>query len=59
LRLTSGNAPAWQPFASVTDLTTGRERPARIELADGRWSVTVQRCAPRTLLRIYWPLEAS
>jgi len=46
-----------QPFASVTDLTTGRERPAKLERLDGAWSMTVAGCVPRTLLRIYWPLR--
>jgi 3',5'-cyclic AMP phosphodiesterase CpdA len=48
-----------RPFASVTDLTTGRERPARLEAKDGSWTMTVEHCVPRTLLRIYWPLARS
>ncbi|HEY0462937.1 MAG TPA: metallophosphoesterase [Polyangiaceae bacterium] len=59
LRLASHPDDDFQPFASATDLTTGRERPARIELRDGLWSVTLRDCAPRTLLRIYWPLAAA
>jgi len=59
LRLASNPSNDFQPFASATDLTTGRERPARIELRDGFWSVTLPDCAPRTLLRIYWPLAAT
>jgi len=58
LRLTSRPDDEFQPFASATDLTTGRERPVRIELRDEFWSVTLPDCAPRTLLRIYWPLAA-
>jgi 3',5'-cyclic AMP phosphodiesterase CpdA len=48
-----------QPFASVTDLTTGRERPAKLEVTDGVWSMSVARCVPRSLLRIYWPLNVD
>jgi 3',5'-cyclic AMP phosphodiesterase CpdA len=59
LRLSAPAGAEWQPFASATDLTTGRERPAQIELHDGRWAVTLRGCAPRTLLRIYWPLCPS
>ena len=59
LRLASPDGEQFQPFASATDLTTGRERPARIELRDGLWSVSLRDCAPRTLIRIYWPLAAS
>src|SRR5450432_159559 len=59
LRLLPQTKDDFQPFASVTDLTTGRESPARIALRDGHWSVTIADCAPRTLLRIYWPLATS
>jgi len=59
LRLASRPSDDFQPFASATDLTTGREGPARIELRDGFWTVTLRDCAPRTLLRIYWPLAAA
>ncbi|MEO6600979.1 MAG: metallophosphoesterase [Polyangiaceae bacterium] len=45
-----------EPFASATDLTTGRERPAQLEQKDGVWTVTVSHCIARTLLRVYWPL---
>jgi 3',5'-cyclic AMP phosphodiesterase CpdA len=48
-----------EPFASATDLTTGRERPAQLELKDGCWTVTVSHCVPRTLLRVYWPLATD
>jgi 3',5'-cyclic AMP phosphodiesterase CpdA len=59
LRLASRPGDDFQPFASATDLTTGREQPARIELRDGLWTVTLRDCAPRTLIRIYWPLAAN
>jgi hypothetical protein len=45
-----------EPFATLTDLQTGRERPWPLDVTDGGWSMTVSRCAPRSLLRIYWPL---
>jgi hypothetical protein len=59
LRLSVPDGEAFQPFASLTDLQTGRERPWRLERRDGGWSMTVERCAPRSLLRIYWPLLAG
>ncbi len=45
------------PFASITNLTTGKERPWPLT-RDGD-VVTVERanCPARTLLRLYWPLE--
>ncbi len=47
-----------RPFASVTDLTTGRERAVKLERdeAKGVYTVTVNDCPARTLLRIWWPL---
>ena len=59
LSLSGPTGEALRPFASVTDLTTGRERPARLEARDGSWTMTVDNCVPRTLLRIYWPLARS
>ncbi|HEX3776141.1 MAG TPA: metallophosphoesterase [Polyangiaceae bacterium] len=56
LRLSVPAGEHFRPFASVTDLTTGRERPAPIAFREGRWALTLKNCAPRTLLRIYWPL---
>jgi len=56
LRLSAPAGEHFRPFASATDLTTGRERPAAIAFENGRWSVSLRDCAPRTLLRIYWPL---
>jgi hypothetical protein len=44
------------PFGSVTDLPTGLETPARLDATDRDWRLTLTSCAPRTLLRIYWPL---
>ena len=57
LRLSGPPGERLQPFGSVTDLTTGRERPAKLEERDGTWILTVSHCVPRTLLRIYWPLN--
>ena len=47
-----------RPFASVTDLTTGRERPVELtrDDAERRYSFEVKQCPARTMLRIYWPL---
>lgn len=56
LSLSRQNAEDFAPFGSVTDLSTGRERPAPVDVAEGEWRVTVTDCAPRTFLRIYWPL---
>lgn len=58
LRLAS-TALRVRPFGSFTDLATGRERPLVVEQADDDWRVSAEGCAPRTLLRIYWPLEKS
>jgi len=46
-------------FASATDLGTGTEEPLPLRREDD--AVTVERspCPPRTLLRIYWPVESS
>jgi 3',5'-cyclic AMP phosphodiesterase CpdA len=46
-----------EPFASFTDLTTGRERPVAVVRTDDSWTVSAEFCAPRSLLRVYWPLE--
>ena len=50
-----------EAFASVTDLGTGLERPARIERdPDGdRVRLSLPHCPPRSLLRIYWPLRRA
>jgi 3',5'-cyclic AMP phosphodiesterase CpdA len=47
------------PFASVTDLTTGRERPARIVSTERDWIASAEGCPPRSLLRIYWQVAQS
>lgn len=47
---------AHQAFASAVELSTGLERPLAVERKDGRVSVELRNCPPRTLLRIYWPL---
>jgi 3',5'-cyclic AMP phosphodiesterase CpdA len=45
-----------EAFGSLTDLTTGRERPAVVKANADTWTVTIQDCPARSLLRIYWPL---
>ncbi len=57
LRLASTHLEDLEPFASVTDLATGREGPVRVQAEDGGWSAVVEECSPRMLLRLYWPLE--
>jgi len=56
LRLSAPAGAGLEPFATLTDLQTGRERPWHLERTDSGWAMTVERCAPRSLLRIYWPL---
>ncbi|MFO0599584.1 MAG: metallophosphoesterase [Myxococcaceae bacterium] len=46
-----------EPFVSVTNLTTGRERPWPFEREGRMVRVTYENCPARTLLRVYWPLE--
>lgn len=51
--------PARQrPFASATDLTTGKERVVELQRDDARrtYVVELRDCAARTLVRVYWPL---
>lgn len=57
LSLSQRHAEWLVPFGSVTDLTTGRERPLSVEERDGHWTISWNKCAPRSLLRLYWPLE--
>jgi hypothetical protein len=57
LRLVRTGVEGLQPFASVTDLTTGRERPIRVTRSAAEWTVSAEACPPRSLLRLYWPLE--
>ena len=45
------------PFASITDLTTGKERPYPITREGDVVTVSCTNCPARTLLRLYWPLE--
>jgi hypothetical protein len=46
-------------FGSVTDLTTGRERPADVQATPEYWTLTVEDCTARSLLRMYWPLARA
>ena len=46
-------------FASTTDLSTGLERPLRLERKNGSVVAAHSDCQARTLLRVYWPLDAS
>ena len=59
LRLSRVGAERLRPFASVTDLTTGREQPLLLEKSDQHWSASVRDAAPRSLVRIYFPLDAE
>lgn len=59
LRLARKHAEGLDPFASITDLTTGREKPAQLETHEEHFVVTAEACAPRSLLRIYWPLQKA
>ena len=47
-----------RPFGSVTDLTTGREKPVELHRDDlnRTYSFEVKQCRARVLLRVYWPL---
>jgi hypothetical protein len=59
LRLERANVGGLEPFASVTDLATGRERPISLHADGEAWAVVAEGCAPRTLLRLYWPLSQA
>jgi hypothetical protein len=59
LSLERENASGLRPFGSVTDLATGRESPAPVESGERSWRLEVHECAPRTMLRIYWPLQVD
>ncbi len=52
---------AQRPFASVIDLTTGREKAVVLERDDAArtYRLEVKQCPARTMLRIYWPLVAG
>jgi 3',5'-cyclic AMP phosphodiesterase CpdA len=56
LRLARKGAAGIEPFGSVTDLTIGRERPVAVHEDRDFWTLTADGCAPRSLLRLYWPL---
>jgi 3',5'-cyclic AMP phosphodiesterase CpdA len=47
-----------RPFASVTDLTTGRERAVELKRDDANrtYAFELKQCPARTMLRVYWPL---
>jgi len=45
------------PFASVTDLTTGKERPYPLSRAGEVVTVRYEQCPSRMLLKLAWPLE--
>lgn len=59
LTLTGLGKAADEAFASVTDLGTGLEKPARVTRAQSgdEVSLTISPAGPRSLLRIFWPLE--
>jgi hypothetical protein len=59
LRLARTKAEALEPFASVTDLTTGREVPVTVTSTREHWLASRDSCAPRSLLRLYWPLART
>jgi hypothetical protein len=47
-----------EPFASITDLMTGRERPLPLtRRADGAFVAEARGCRARVLLRVYLPLR--
>lgn len=48
-----------RPFATLTDLTTGRARPWPLTVEAGVATVRQDACPARTLLRISWPLERT
>jgi len=56
LSLARAQAEDLAPFGSVTDLGTGREWPIVVCATSDDWCIRLEGCAPRTLLRLYWPL---
>jgi 3',5'-cyclic AMP phosphodiesterase CpdA len=44
------------PFASTTDLTTGKERPLKLRRDGDAVVAEYEHCPARVLLRVYWPL---
>jgi 3',5'-cyclic AMP phosphodiesterase CpdA len=59
LSLSRRGAADLDPFGSMTDLSTGRERPLNVESSEDGWTVHAEPCPPRGLLRLYWPLVAE
>ncbi len=57
LTLSAQNLGGVTPFGSLTDLTTGRERPLAVQQEAVGWHAVAENCAPRSLLRLYWPLR--
>ena len=60
VKLSALDVARQRPFASVADLTTGRERPVELQRDDAAqtYSFEVKQCPARTMLRVYWPLAA-
>jgi len=46
-----------RPFASVTDLTNGKERPVPFKREGDLVTLEYANCPARALLRLYWPLS--
>jgi 3',5'-cyclic AMP phosphodiesterase CpdA len=59
LTLSAQNMTGVRPFGSLTDLTTGRERPLAVERETSGWNAVAENGAPRSLLRLYWPLGVT
>ena len=57
LEVSGLDAATSRAFASATDLSTGLERPLRLERRNGGVIAAHDRCPARTLLRVYWPLD--
>jgi len=56
---TDGTRALRGAFASETDLGTGLQRPLALDAESTESSVIIRYrdCPPRTLIRVYWPLE--
>jgi hypothetical protein len=61
LELRGGNGVLRGAFASETDLGTGLQQPLRLAPGSDENIVRIDYpdCPPRTLIRIYWPLQPS
>ena len=46
-------------YRGGADLSTGLERPLRLERSNGSVIAAHADCPARTLLRVYWPLDGS